>query len=76
MVHILFLLSQKLRTNRIEGITAQLVLTLHVLEDINLETPINGCFLGITLTESFRGEMSVFRDGLDTYKDDRGEYRA
>ena len=42
MVYVLFLLTEELRTDGIEGVATKLILTLHVLEYIYLQATIKG----------------------------------
>ena len=71
MVHVFFLLAQELCADRVEGITTQLVFTLHVLKDINLQTTVEYSLLGVALSESLGGEVGVLRRRLNAYADVR-----
>jgi hypothetical protein len=64
MMYILLLLAQEMRTHRIQRITPQLVIPLHNLQHIQLQSPIDLCLPGIALSKRLGRKRRVLHTRL------------
>ncbi len=59
VMHILLLLAQEVRRDGIQGVAAQLVLSLDGLQQVKLDAAINGDLLVIVCAVSFAAELGI-----------------
>lgn len=69
MVHIFFLFPKELRADRVERVAPELMLALHVLQHIDLQSSGESCFFRFTLPKGLGGKMGVFGLSLFVYMD-------
>ena len=66
-MHLLFLLTQKLRRDGVQCITTQLVLALHVLKHVKLQATVEDCIFRVALSKRLRREVRIFHLRLHPY---------
>ena len=60
-MHVLFLLAKELCANGVQRVAAQLVLALHVLEHIDLQTAVEDGVFRVALAKGLRRKVRLLR---------------